>query len=388
MFRFRIFRLSVFAVVLVLIVACGKLPTGLQSAEPTPQSEGEQPAVEQQLALPNGQVIDRPTDPITLDNVKSLDALALWQLPGQVSQMLIAPDGLTVYAAVGTPLTSAKGMLYTWRLDQNSEPQVLLETQGAINSLFFSPDNRYLVYGTQGNELVLYDLQTNTAGENLLNTGRGVTSAAWSPAEDLLAWGLFEDYEYYQYLNGSQTGKFGYRLGTTLDMEFSPDGKEIAMAREDGSLFIVDASGWQLLKSIPAAKAGRERLGWLGLSPDGSQMAITGEKLGTMWVVDSASWEPVVTLQADLGLHKGAFSKDGQMLLVGNDNNSVSILSLPIRNFTGALKLADSPVLSVAISPDGALLMIGDRNGQVRLLAPQSMVNLEALPGASATPAP
>jgi len=68
------------------------------------------------------------------------------------------------------------------------------ETTGAVNTLFFSPDNRYLVYGTQGNELVLYDLPANKAGQNLLNTGRGVTAAAWSPTEDLLAWGIYEDY--------------------------------------------------------------------------------------------------------------------------------------------------------------------------------------------------
>jgi tricorn protease-like protein len=340
------------------------------------------------ITLPNRATVAHPQEPITLKNVRNLDALSTWQLPGQVTHVLFAPDGKTIYAAVGTARTSTKGQLYRWQLDDSQGPQVMLETQGAINALFLSPDHRYLVYGTQGNELVLYDLEASKAGANLLNTGKGVTAAAWSPSEQMLAWAMFEDYAYYQYLNGSQSGQFGYRLGTTTDMAFTPDGKEVALAREDGSLFIIDTSGWQLIKSIPIADASKERLSWLGASPDGSLMAVSGGDMGTLWVVDTASWKPVVTIQAGIGLNRGAFSPDGQMVLVGNNNNSVTIVSLPTKNFDSALKLADSPVLCVAFSPDGTMLLIGDRNGQVRLLAAQQMINPEALPAELETPAP
>ncbi len=386
----------------MMITGCTKsaTPAPGEPAAPPPAQEapsqpgapapvGQEAPAGNQLALPNGKTVPWPEERITLDNVKALDTLALWQLPGQVNQLLFSPDGKTAYAAIGTPRTSDKGQIYRWRLDENKGPQVMQETQGAVNVLFFSPDKRYLVYGTQGNELVLYDLQADKAGQNLLNTGRGVTAAAWSPTEDLLVWGIFEDYPYYQYLNGTQSGKFGYRLGTTTGLAFSPAGKEVAMAREDGSLFVVDASGWQLIKSIPISKGTpQEPLNWLGASRDGSQMAVSGAKQGTLWVIDSASWKPTVSLLGGVGLNKGDFSPDGQMILVGNNNNSVSVVSLPLKNFTGALKLADSPVLTVAFSDDGAMLLIGDRNGQVRLLAPESMINKQALPGAQQTTTP
>jgi WD40 repeat protein len=385
--------------VLLMITACNKAPTPAPGGPtaPAPVQAQEQPTLPpgapapagNQIALPNGKTVPWPEEAITFDNLKAIDTLGLWKLSGQVNNVLFSPDGKTAYAAVGTPKTSDKGQIYRWRLDDPQGPQVMQETQGAVNALFFSPDNRYLVYGTQGNELVLYDLQADKAGQNLLNTGKGVTAAAWSPTEDMLAWGIFEDYPYFQYLNGTQSGKFGYRLGTTTGLAFAPDGKEIFMAREDGSVFVVDTSGWQLLKSIPVSKGSpQEPLNWLGSSRDGSQMAVSGANQGTLWVIDSSSWKPVVSLLGGIGLNKGDFSPDGQMILVGNNNNSVSVVSLPQKNFAGALKLADSPVLSVAFSPDGTMLLIGDRNGQVRLLAPESMVNREALPGAQPTPVP
>jgi WD40 repeat protein len=392
---------AILLIIVVLFASCSKTPAA-PAGQPAEQNQSApaKPAAAPvqaepasagligagQIALPNGKVVNRPQKTISADNVTSLDALAVWQLPGQVSQVLFSPDGNTVFAAVGAPKSSAKGQLYRWSLNDTKGPQIMANTQGSINTLFLSPDQRYLVYGTQGNELVMYDLQEDKAGPNLLGSGRGVTAAAISPDGSLLVWGLFEDYPYYQYLNGTQTGKFGYRLGTTNGMAFSADGEEVFMARDDGSVFVVDTSGWQLLKSIPVADAGKEHLGWMESSPDGNMIAVSGKDHGTLWVIDAASYDPVIQLQSGYGFNQGAFSNDGQLILIGNNNNSVSVVTLANKKIQGALKLADSPVLSVAISPDGALMAIGDRNGMVRLLAPKAMLNAEALPGAKPAP--
>ncbi len=352
-------------------------PAQPAAAQPAQPAAPAAPAGDQ-IALANGKTVARPTTAVTADNAKRLDALNMWQLSGQINQVLFSPDGMTAYAAVGTPLTSAKGELYRWRLDDPKGPQLLVETQGSINSLLFSPDNKYLIYGTQGNELVMYDLAADKAGPNLLQAGRGVTAVAYHPSDALLTWASFEDYAYYLYMNSSKTGQYGYRLGTTLGLAFSTDGKEVFMAREDGSLFIVDTSGWQLLKSIAVGK--KEPLSWIQLSPNGNQVAVSGSNQGILWVVDAASFEPVVTLVTGAGLNKGAFSPDGQMLLVGNNNNSLTVVNLPRKDFDRSVKLSDSAILSVAISPDGAMVLIGDRSGQVRLLAPEGLINPAALP--------
>lgn len=369
-------------------------PAAAQPADPQAAQPGAaQPAAGQpastgdQIALPNGTMVNRPKNVVTIDNVRSLDALGVWQVGGPVTRLFFSPDGNTVYAAVGERLSSAKGQLYRWALNDPKGPQLMLETLGSINAMFFSPDNKYLVYGTQGNELVFYDLAADKAGPNLMNGGRGVTAAAVSPTENLLVWGMFKDYAYYQYLNGSTGGKFGYRLGTTNAMEFAPGGREVFMARDDGSLFVVDASGWQLIKSIPVGRAGHERLGWLALSPNGNQLAVTGMDQGTFWVIDSATLEPVITLQTAVGLNSGAFTPDGQMVMVGNNNNGLTVVSLPRTNFDSVIRLADSAILSVGVSPDGTLVLIGDASGKIRLLQAPGLLNLEALPGiATATP--
>jgi WD40 repeat protein len=381
----------------------GEQPAAPAAEQPAQPAAGqpaapaaEQPAAGQpaapaananQIALPNGSVVDRPTNVVTIDNVRTLDALGVWQLGGPVTRLFFSPDGNTVFAAIGKRQASSKGELYRWNLNDPKGPQLMLTTSGSINAMFFSPDKKYLVYGTQGNELIFYDLAADKPGQNLMNGGRGVTAAAVSPTENLLVWGLFEDYAYYQYLNGSTGGKFGYRLGTTNAMEFSPDGKEVFMARDDGSLFVVDASGWQLLKSIPIGDAGKERLGWLGLSPNGAQLAVTGMDQGTFWVVDSSSWEPILTLQTQVGLNTGAFTPDGQMVLVGNNNNGLTVVTLNRANFDSVVKLADSAILSVAVSPDGTIVLIGDASGKIRMLQAPGLINMEALPGsATATP--
>jgi RNA polymerase sigma-70 factor (ECF subfamily) len=146
---------------------------------------------------------------------------------------------------------------------------------------------------------------------------------------------------------------------------FSPDGKRVAAACDDGQVLIRDAETGKAIRALGRAMNGP--LTCVAFSPDGKVLAAGGRDL-LVRMYDVATGKELRVLPE----HKGpvtavAFSPDGRHLLTACGDCAVQMWDVAtgkeIRQWVAATK----GVQSVAFSPDGKLIATGGTTGPVAL---------------------
>jgi WD40 repeat protein/tRNA A-37 threonylcarbamoyl transferase component Bud32 len=152
---------------------------------------------------------------------------------------------------------------------------------------------------------------------------------------------------------------------TIFSVDFSPDGRRVAAALQDGRVGIFDLeSGDQYF--FPAHE---QYVFSVKFQPQGEYLASAGaDRKVTLWNLRTR--EPVFTKSGHEGRYAGlayavAFSPDGQTFAAPSDENTVCVWSVPggslIRHLSGHARM----VSSVVFSPDGRLLAAGSFDNKV-----------------------
>jgi hypothetical protein len=260
-------------------------------------------------------------------------------------------------------------------------------TPGVSGSLRFSSDNRTLIglsagevalsidvaSGSTKREIKFHDDQTSMA-----HRMKNVFASTISPDGSLAAVGG-EDVDgehgsgYLVDLAKRTTVSLGGFFGSVYALEFSPDGRSIAVGEEYGHLGLIDTATQQRIahrvtdeKNIyKSLRSLTEAWSSLTFSPDSQQLAACSDD-GLLVICDVPSFREVSRVALGSPIDGSSFSFDGRWLVVA----SVSQIKL-IRAFAG--KIEASFALSckypaLAFSPSDYTFAVGTDDGVLLLI--------------------
>jgi WD40 repeat protein len=206
---------------------------------------------------------------------------------------------------------------------------------GYVLSLAFSPDSRWLVTGSFGEDgLRIWEVATARLHKKIPGPGQN------------------------------------FRFLTV-----SPDGKRVAAWADGMPLCVSDLTTRERLFSAE----GRP----LAYSPDGRWLAIVGADDRTVVLLDARTHAQVAEFHGDeelVHIHSAAFSPDNRLLATSSHDSTVRLWQVP----SGACRVLTGhtfEVFAVAFHPDGTRLATGGRDGAVWLWDLKRGDEVARLPG-------
>ncbi|WP_304054506.1 WD40 repeat domain-containing protein [Nitrosomonas communis] len=302
-------------------------------------------------------------------------AVRLWDIDTKRLTREIKGDGpiyCMAFSSDGKQLIMAgEGIFQLWNL-ATGEPMGApwQGHDGAIRSVAFSPDDSWLVSGSEDKTLRLWDMHTRQPiGETWRGHNGIITSVAFSPDGTRIV-SASEDKTLR--LWDSRTGQLvGQPLrgheGAVISTTFSLDGKLIASVSRDATLRLWDASNIQFI-DVPL-QGHEDMVASVVFSPDGSRILSAGDdKTLRLW--DAHTGESIgEPMRGHEGTLNGAvFSPDGSRIVSGASDKTLRLWDAangqPIGNpWYGH----EDGVETVAFSPDGTLIASGGKDNAVRL---------------------
>jgi len=248
---------------------------------------------------------DRPTGGISLWDVATGQRTGLLQQspPRAVAQLALSPDGTTLAAGEDRQVGSKKenqASLTLWDLASGKAKVSEDLPDGSSNVFAFTADSKTLlraVYFYRENKFTGIQIYRHN-----LSTGQDLPSLANPISQDL-----------------------------TFGLGFSPDGRMLAGADSDGSIFICDTTSAKVLTTLK--QEGQRRIASLAFSPDGRTLAsAVGSRPGhdhdpglvVLWDVATGRQRATLTGHTN-AVWRVAFSPDGKLLASGGADRAVRL---------------------------------------------------------------
>ena len=237
---------------------------------------------------------------IRLTDVKTGRELATLQYVSGADKLTFSPDGKTV-AFTGL------GEIRLWNTETGDEQAIPLADLRAdihnipiVSALEFSPDGRWLVSGTEGGKIQMWDVATGQAlvafAEPTVreNTG-GISALEFSPDGTLLASGVHSQIRLWEVDTGNtllsvstehKRGNMNFQ-SYPEPLEFSPDGAILANGLAHGAIQLWDVTTGD---AIAVLDGHTQKVETLAFSPDGQTLVSTSED-GTILLWD---WDEIL----------------------------------------------------------------------------------------------
>lgn len=241
-----------------------------------------------------------------------------------------------VFFADGQRLATGAGdnSVRVWDLANGTQQAVFAPT-GRIGTLAVSPDGKWLVTGSPGNEATVWNIQTRKPVATLSGHTGEVSAVAFSPTGALLVSGDENGNLLLWKMDAGasrwiQAGELEGHSRTITAMRFSADGARLITSSGDKTCAQWDVAGRRELRNLVLKHP--DWVSSLDLSPDGT-MALTACDDGAVRLWRLADAKLVGTLQSPDGIFNSvSFSPDGRTALV----TSSSDRTVKLWNLAGA----------------------------------------------------
>jgi WD40 repeat protein/class 3 adenylate cyclase/energy-coupling factor transporter ATP-binding protein EcfA2 len=248
--------------------------------------------------------------------------------------------------------------------------------ESPVNAAAFSPDGRLLATATL-NEVTVWDTETwRPTGPPLGSDQRGWSGLDFSPDGRTLAlaggdgrvelWDVAAGKELRELADPAATSFPEPALATVV---FSPDGSVVAAGGlEANHVTLWDAGTGRVLgRPITTNPPGTGGAHSISFSPDSKRIAVPGDT-GTVgiWGVPTGRrvGRPLVT--GDAAIQAAIFADDGRTLIASDDSGAVSTLDVGTGRLIGSpLSVGDQVADALDLSPDGRLLAASSFDGSV-----------------------
>ena len=250
-------------------------------------------------------------------------------------------------------------------IEYGGELRTFTGHKGAVTSVAYSPDGKFLLSGGEDQTLKLWEVASGKEVRTFTGNRGAVTSVAFSPEGNLAVSGSDDStLRLWEVASGRElqaTESLGWKV---TSVTFSPNGRFVASAADDNQVKL-----WALpkMERVRAFTGHAWRVTSVAFSPDGN-FSLSGSEDDSLKLWDVAKGQEVRTFRNGLAnVTCVAFSPDGRFGLSGGRDKAVKLWNLAsgreVQRFDGH----SQPVRSVAFTHDGRFAVSASEDGTIKV---------------------
>jgi len=230
----------------------------------------------------------------------------------------------------------------------------------AVTGLAYAPDGKTLAAARCNQPVCLWDVAT---GKEIRRFGGYGSWVVFSPDGRTLAYGAGavgggqDTVRLVDVNTGNDLHAFGGHKGPVARAAFSPDGKTLASADDEGIHLFGVGTGRR--RDLGQAGGQRVRFSSVGFSPDGKTVAAASHADKLIRLVDVTTGKTLWTTALageDPHAHSLLFTPDGKTVITGHGDGFVRLWEAASGAKARQFRAHDETVLALALSPDGRTL--------------------------------
>lgn len=231
---------------------------------------------------------------------------------GSIGNLAVSPDGTFL---------ATSGAYVTITIREIATGEVVQELDGGdwVYSLTYSPDGSTLIAGTRSAGTRIFNLET----DELIGTiPRSSLSVEFSRDGRRIAIGSGDGAEIWNWQTQERLQTFNAGVPSPTEAVLSPDGRRLFLGSEDSTVQVWDTRTMRLVGTLEGHTTQPERRSpgvWgIDVSPDGSEVATAGQD-GTVRFWDARTLEPREVLEAhDSVVFDVRYSADGARIVTAS----------------------------------------------------------------------